>query len=85
MSKIPYSSSEFLEFVKEKLSSKGEITFKKLFGEIGVYANGEIIGIASENEFFIKEGDFAKQGEYFSYMQGSERKYLKYRKIDLEG
>jgi TfoX/Sxy family transcriptional regulator of competence genes len=81
---MPYSSNDFLECVREKLSSRGKITFKKLFGEIGVYADGKIIAIASENELYIKENDFEVKGEYFPYMQGDERKYLKYRKVDLD-
>ncbi len=81
---MPYPSDDFLQYVKEKLFFKGKITFKKLFGEIGVYANGKIIGIVSQNELYIKENDFVKKGEYFSYMQGNEKKYLKYRKVEIE-
>jgi TfoX/Sxy family transcriptional regulator of competence genes len=58
-------SSDFLLFLKERLEERGEISFKKLFGEVGVYLNGKIFGIASNNEFFLKEEGFGIKGEYF--------------------
>lgn len=49
------SSLEFIEYVCEQLERAGSITYKKMFGEYGVYCNGKIIGLVCDNQFFIKK------------------------------
>lgn len=49
------SNQEYVEFVCEQISGAGEITYKKMFGEYGVYCNGKIIGLICENQFFVKK------------------------------
>lgn len=48
------SSPEFVEYVCEQLSGAGEITYKKMFGEYGIYCNGKIIGVVCDDQFFLK-------------------------------
>lgn len=45
---------EFIEYVCDQLQGVGEITNRKMFGEYGIYCNGKIIGLACDNQFFLK-------------------------------
>ncbi len=49
------SSLDFVEYVREQLSGAGEITYKKMFGEYGVYCNGKIVGVVCDDQLFIKK------------------------------
>ncbi len=49
------SDLNFVEYVCEQISGAGEITYKKMFGEYGVYCNGKIIGVICDNQFFVKK------------------------------
>lgn len=49
------SSLEFIEYVCEQLECAGSISYKKMFGEYGVYCNGKIIGLVCDNQLFIKK------------------------------
>lgn len=48
------STLEFVTYACEQMSGVGEITYKKMFGEYGVYCNGKIIGLICDNQLFIK-------------------------------
>jgi TfoX/Sxy family transcriptional regulator of competence genes len=48
------SSPEFVEYVTGNMSDAGTITFRKMFGEYGVYCNGKIIALICDNQLFIK-------------------------------
>lgn len=54
------STIEFVDFVCEQISGAGNITYKKMFGEYGVYCDGKIIGLICDNQFFVKK---TKAGE----------------------
>jgi len=54
------STIEFVEYVSEQIGGAGNITYKKMFGEYGVYCNGKIIGLICDNQLFIKK---TKAGE----------------------
>lgn len=49
------SNQEYVEFVCEQISGAGEITYKRMFGEFGIYCNGKIIGLICDNCFFVKK------------------------------
>lgn len=49
------SSLEFVQYVCEQISGAGEITYKKIFGEYGVYCNAKIIGLICDNQLFVKK------------------------------
>lgn len=44
----------FVEYVCEQISGAGKITYKKMFGEYGIYCNSKIIGLICDNQLFIK-------------------------------
>ena len=54
------STLEFVEYVCEQSNGAGIITYKKMFGEYGIYCNGKIIGLICNNQFFVKK---TKTGE----------------------
>ncbi|MDE6727535.1 MAG: TfoX/Sxy family protein [Oscillospiraceae bacterium] len=48
------SKIEFVEYVAEQCRSAGEITFKKMFGEYGLYCNEKIFSLICDDELFVK-------------------------------
>lgn len=48
------SQPEFVEFIVDQLSGAGEITFKKMFGEYGLYCEGKIFALVCNDQLFIK-------------------------------
>ena len=49
------STVEFVEYVCDQISGAGSITYKKMFGEYGIYCNEKIIGLICDNQFFVKK------------------------------
>lgn len=49
------SSLDFVAYVCDQLSGAGSITYKKMFGEYGVYCDGKIVGVICDNQFFVKK------------------------------
>lgn len=45
------SKREFVEFVAEQLSQSGDIRFKSMFGEYGIYCNGKFFGMVCDDMF----------------------------------
>lgn len=48
------SKIEFVEFVTDQLRHAGTITYRKMFGEYGVYCNGKIFALICDDQLFIK-------------------------------
>lgn len=48
------TDKDFVEYIADQMSGAGEITFKKMFGEYGVYCNGKIIALVCDNRLYIK-------------------------------
>lgn len=51
------SSLEFAEYICGQIEKAGNITYKKMFGEYGIYCDGKIIGLICDNRFFVKKTD----------------------------
>ena len=45
---------EFVEFIVDQIDNAGEITYKMMFGEYGIYSDGKLFGLACDNKLFIK-------------------------------
>ncbi len=56
------SKLEFVEYVAEQCRGAGEITYKKMFGEYGLYCGGKIFALICGDEFFVK---ITKAGERY--------------------
>ena len=48
------SGLEFAKFVSDQLSGAGCITYRKMFGEYGVYCDGKIFALICDNQLYIK-------------------------------
>lgn len=57
------SKPEFAEYVADQCRGAGEITYKKMFGEYGLYCNGKIFALVCDDELFVK---ITKAGERWS-------------------
>ena len=59
------SDQEFIDFVIDQIENAGQITYRKMFGEYGIYADGKIFALVCDNKLFIKptEGGRAFIGE----------------------
>lgn len=49
------SSAAFVEYVCEQIAGAGEITYRKMFGDYGVYCREKIIGVVCDDQFFVKK------------------------------
>lgn len=54
------SKPEFVEYVAEQCRGAGEITYKKMFGEYGLYCSGKIFALVCDDQFFVKITDEVK-------------------------
>lgn len=54
------SKIEFVEFVADQMKDAGTITYRKMFGEYGIYCDGKIFAVVCDNQLFIK---VTKQGK----------------------
>ena len=48
------SSEEFVRYICDQMSGAGEITYRKMFGDYGVYCNGKIFALICDNRLFVK-------------------------------
>ncbi len=48
------SKIEFVEFMADQLGGAGEITYRKMFGEYGLYCDGKIFAVICNDQFYIK-------------------------------
>lgn len=48
------SDKKFVAFVCDQIEHAGQITFKSMFGEYGLYADGKIFALVCDNKLFIK-------------------------------
>lgn len=51
------SRLEYVQYVAEQLSGAGEITYRKMFGEYGLYCDGSFFANVSDDQFFVKVTD----------------------------
>lgn len=49
------SHPDFVAYVCEQLAGAGEISYKKMFGEYGVYCDNKLVGVICGNQFYVKK------------------------------
>lgn len=54
------SSLEFVQYVADQLSGAGAISYRKMFGEYGLYCDGKFFGCICDDQFFVKITDAGK-------------------------
>ncbi len=55
------SDQHFVDFVMDQISYPGEIHYKKMFGEYGLYADEKIFALVCDNKLFIKPTQEGKE------------------------
>lgn len=48
------SRPEFVQYVADQLTGAGEITYRKMFGEYGMYCDGKIFALICNDQLFVK-------------------------------
>ena len=48
------STLDYVDYVCDQMRGAGEISYKKMFGEYGVYCNDKFIGVICDNQLYIK-------------------------------
>lgn len=48
------STVEYVEYVVGQLKDAGEISYKKLFGEYGLWRDGKFFGTVEDNQLYVK-------------------------------
>lgn len=49
------STLDYVDYVCDQMRGAGEISYKKMFGEYGVYCNEKFIGVICDNQLYIKK------------------------------
>lgn len=55
------SKIEFVEFIADQIKEAGTVTYKKMFGEYGVYCDGKIFALICDDQFFVKITEAGKK------------------------
>lgn len=55
------SDKDFVDFVVDQLEGAGSITYRKMFGEYGIYCNGTIVALVCDNRVFVKPTEAGRQ------------------------
>jgi TfoX/Sxy family transcriptional regulator of competence genes len=48
------SDQKFVDFIVEQINIPEQITFKKMFGEYGIYLGDKIVALVCDNKLFVK-------------------------------
>lgn len=48
------SKPEFVQYAADQLAEAGVITYRKMFGDYGLYCDGKIVALVCDNQLFIK-------------------------------
>ena len=51
------ASDDFAEFLREQLSPLGHITMRRMFGKTGVFCDGVMLGVVTENTLYFRVDD----------------------------
>ena len=68
------TNPEFVQYIADQLHSAGVITYRKMFGEYGMYLDGKIFSLICDNQFFVKITEGAKP--YFLVEELDDREWL---------
>lgn len=48
------SNQHTVDFIVAQISLAGDVTFKKMFGEYGIYCNGKMVASVCDDKLFVK-------------------------------
>lgn len=55
------SNPDFVQYIVDQSSGAGEVTARKMFGDYTLYCDGKVVGLVSDNAFYIKPTPEGKQ------------------------
>lgn len=55
------ASDSFAEFLQEQLAPLGRVTLRRMFGKSGVFCDGAMLGIVSDNMFYLRVDDLNRE------------------------
>ncbi len=55
------TTPEFMDYVYGQIAEAGGVSYRKMFGEYGVYLDGKIIALVCDNMFFLKPTEAARR------------------------
>lgn len=61
------TTTEFITYLQDTFPSSIEITYKKMFGEYGIYSDEKMIALACDNQLFIKDRPPTRE-QFSSYL-----------------
>ena len=51
------ASDSFAEFLREQLAPLGRVTLRRMFGKTGVFCDGVMFGMVTENMLYLRVDD----------------------------
>ncbi|MBR0898332.1 TfoX/Sxy family protein [Bradyrhizobium tropiciagri] len=51
------ASPAFAEFLREQLAPLGRLTMRRMFGKTGVFCDGVMLGMITDNTFYVRVDD----------------------------
>lgn len=51
------ASDSFAEFLREQLAPLGRVTMRRMFGKTGVFCDGVMLGMVSDNMLYLRVDD----------------------------
>lgn len=48
------SRPDFVEYVADQMRDAGNITYRKMFGEYGIYCDGKMFAVICDDQLFLK-------------------------------
>ncbi len=55
------SNPDLVQYIVDQCSGAGEVKARKMFGDYGIYCNGKIFGLISDNGLYIKPTDTGRR------------------------
>lgn len=54
------TNQDFVQYIADQMSRAGEITYRKMFGEYGLYCNGMFFALTCDDKLFVKPTEAGK-------------------------
>lgn len=84
------SNTDFVQYIADQCAGAGTITYRKMFGDYGIYCDGILFGLICDNQLFVKptqagfdflreqdlQAPYAGAKDYFRIADVDDRDYL---------
>ena len=55
------STKDFFDFVIDQIDNKNLVKWRKMFGEYAIYYDNKVIGLITDNQFYLKNTENARK------------------------